>query len=328
MYLYNGTIGNLAWYQGEKVMLGKSVAYITVENYDRTYIYTYLQTPKIHVHFVNSLTGSTIKNLGLRAIRETKILIPVKNKEQSKIGTFFKNLDHNLTLHQSKYDKLVNVKKAMLEKMFPKNGADVPEIRFKGFTEAWEEKKLVEFSNLIHGDGDWILSEDITSNGEYKIVQLGNIGLGKYTQKDLKTVSSKTFEMLKGTPIKKGDLLINRMVDGNVNSCIFELDGNYITSVDVCWIRENEYINNYFLMSLLTTVKSQRMLLNLSSGSGRIRISKKNLFEKFNFFLPTSDEQTKIGNFFKNLDKLLTIHKSELEKLKNIKKSMLEKMFV
>lgn len=259
---------------------------------------------------------------------EIEVFIPQDMREQTKIGNYFQQLDKLIEKKEKKYQKLKQFKKAMLDKMFPKNGADTPEIRFKGFSGKWEETRLVEFSTLEHGDGDWILAQDITINGEYKIVQLGNIGLGKYIQKDLKTISLKTFQILRGTPIKRGDLLINRMVDGNVNSCIFKLDGNYITSVDVCWIRKNEYINNYFLMCLLTIEESQRKLLSLSSGSGRIRISKKNLFEKFNFLLPTIEEQTKIGNYFQKLDNQIDLQQKELEKLKNIKKASLAKMFV
>ena len=113
----NGTIGNLAWYRGEKVMLGKSVAYITLENYDKTFVYAYLQTSIIHKNFRNKLTGSTIKNLGLKIIRETEVLIP-KIKEQKKIGKYFKNLDHLITLHTRELEKIKNIKKACFEKMF------------------------------------------------------------------------------------------------------------------------------------------------------------------------------------------------------------------
>ena len=142
----------------------------------------------------------------------------------------------------------------------------IPELRFPEFENegTWKKIRLAEFNQLPSGDGNWILSKNITTNGEYKIVQLSSIGFGIFKEKDLKTISSETFLELKGTPIQKGDLLINRMVDSDkINCCIFPEDGNYVTSVDVCWIRQNRFIDNYFLMSFLCTGSSQRSLLSL-----------------------------------------------------------------
>ena len=114
----NGTIGNLAYYSGEKLMLGKSAAYIKVSAFDIKFVYTYLQTPSVHSYFMNSLTGTTIKNLGLKAIREMKLDIPQDIDEQKKIGDYFSTLDNLITLHQRKIDKIKNMKKAMLDQMF------------------------------------------------------------------------------------------------------------------------------------------------------------------------------------------------------------------
>lgn len=113
----NGTIGNLAYFKNEKIMLGKSVAYITLNNINKTFLYGYLQTACIQNHFTNNLTGSTIKNLGLKAIRETEILLPAF-EEQAKIGTFFQTLDSLISEQQKQLEKLKNIKKACLEKMF------------------------------------------------------------------------------------------------------------------------------------------------------------------------------------------------------------------
>ena len=113
----NGTIGNLAWYRGEKLMLGKSAAYIEVKSFHKKFIYQLLQTHKIRNYFLNNLTGTTIKNLGLKTIRETPILIP-KLDEQQKIGSFFERLDDTIALHQRELELLKQTKKAFLQKMF------------------------------------------------------------------------------------------------------------------------------------------------------------------------------------------------------------------
>lgn len=139
----NGTIGNLAYYGDEKVMLGKSAAYLKAQNIAKEFLYASLQTSIVMDSFMLSLTGTTIKNLGLEAIKNTKIYIP-RIKEQQQIGTYFKNLDHLITLHQKKCEQLTILKKYMLQKMFPQNGSDKPEIRFDGFTDDWEQRKLGE----------------------------------------------------------------------------------------------------------------------------------------------------------------------------------------
>ena len=113
----NGTIGNLAWYRGENLMLGKSAAYIEVLDFDKKFIYAYLQTRPVKDYYLNSLTGTTIKNLGLKAIRNTNICTPTID-EQAKIGSFFKKLDDTIALHQRKLDLLKEQKKGFLQKMF------------------------------------------------------------------------------------------------------------------------------------------------------------------------------------------------------------------
>ena len=114
----NGTIGNLAYYSGERLMLGKSAAYIKVSEFDKRFVYAYLQAPSVQGYFMDSLTGTTIKNLGLKAIREMIMFIPQDVDEQKRIGKFFDYLDHLITLHQRELEKLQNIKKSMLEKMF------------------------------------------------------------------------------------------------------------------------------------------------------------------------------------------------------------------
>ena len=113
----NGTIGNLAYYQGENVMLGKSAAYLKVKNIEKKYLYTVLQTPMILRQFDLSLTGTTIKNLGLSAIKNTIVYMPIK-EEQERIGEYFSQLDHLITLHQRKFEKLQSLKQAYLNEMF------------------------------------------------------------------------------------------------------------------------------------------------------------------------------------------------------------------
>lgn len=267
------------------------------------------------------------KVLGLATSRLGNITLNIPEfEEQQKIASFLTTVDKKITQLQKKKTLLEQYKKGVMQQIFNQ------ELRFKddigNSYPDWEEKKLLEFEKIIHGDGDWILSKDISKNGSHKIVQLGNIGFGKYIDKELKTISTQKFVELNGTPILKGDLLINRMVDGDINCCLLEKNGDYITSVDVCWIRENDYFNNYFFMSLILFQENQNKLLRLSSGSGRVRISKKNLFEKFSFMLPSIQEQTKIANFLSEIDKKIELVNTQLENTQQFKKGLLQQMFV
>ena len=280
-------------------------------------------------HYMNRVANFGARfdrmNITTEDFYKMPIVTPQKD-EQHKIVSFLTNVDEKIEELKNKKLSLEKYKKGVMRKIFSQ------EIRFKNEDgkdfEEWEEKRLKDFDGLITGDGDWILSEDISLGGKYKIIQLGNIGFGKYVEKKLKTISNKKFIEIKGTLIEKGDLLINRMVDNNFYCCIMEKTGDYITSVDVCWIRENSYFNNYFLMALISSEKNQKRLLSLSSGSGRVRISRKNLFNEFKFKLPSLLEQQKIAEFLLNLDGKIECISNELKKAQKFKKGLLQGLFV
>lgn len=323
----NGTIGSLALYNNEKVILGKSACYININSStDKHFIYYSLQTPKIKNKFNAELTGSTIKNLSLTTIKNCEFGIPTL-PEQQKIASFLSAVDEKIQELTRKKELLTVYKKGVMQQLFSgklrfkdENGKAFPK---------WEEKSLAEVKNLEQGDGDWILSENIGKKEKYSIIQLGNIGLGKFIDREMKTLSEIDFKKIKGTLIKSGDLLINRMVDDEkLNACIFKYFGNYVTSVDVCWIRHGDGINNIFLMYLLTTRVNQKKLLSLSSGSGRVRISKKNFFEKFIFKLPSIQEQQKIANYLSNIDSKIEIVNNQISQTQIFKKGLLQQMFV
>ena len=222
-----------------------------------------------------------------------------KLEEQEKIGTYFLNLDNLITLHQRKYDSLVNVKKAMLEKMFPKNGETVPEIRFKGFTDAWEQRK---FSDVV----------DIGSGMDYKHLEEGNIpvyGTGGYMLSVNKALSDDKDAIgigRKGTIDKPYILRAPFWTVDTLFYCIpkenYDLDFTSCIFQNIDWKKKDE--------STGVPSLSKVIINNVETAT------------------PTFDEQKKIGNYFISLDRLITLHQRKLEKLKNIKKSCLEKMFV
>ncbi|MCT7564567.1 restriction endonuclease subunit S [Aliarcobacter butzleri] len=304
----NGTIGNLAWYQNETIMLGKSVAYITLKNCYKLYMYCYLQSTKISKYFSNNLTGSTIKNLGLKTIRETEISIPTEITEQKRIGNYFQQLDKFIEQKEKKYQKLKQFKKAMLDKMFPKNGADTPEIRFKGFSGKWEEKSLEEIvdrydnlripisaSNRIAGDTPYY-----GANGIQDYVQ-GFTHDGEFI-----LVAEDGANDLKNYPVQ----YVNGKIWVNNHAHVLQA--------------KKDISSNKFLKYSISKINIEPFLV----GGGRAKLNA-NIMMKINIYVPLElQEQEKIGNYFQKLDSQIDLQQKELEKLKNIKKASLAKMFV
>jgi type I restriction enzyme S subunit len=277
----------------------------------------------------NSLEGGTIKRLYNKSILSTKISTPSPT-EQKKIGAFFQNLDKLITVHQKKYDKLVILKKAMLEKMFPKNGDVVPEIRFKGFTEDWKRKELKKIASNI-SDGNWIESNHIFEEGEYRIIQTGNLGLGRFLDKSnhAKYFHQKDFDEVRGNEIFPDDILISRLAEPAGRTIILPSTGyRMVTAVDVTIIRpDDNSFDAYFLMTQLNTTNILKVINENVSGTSHKRISRKKL-EKTKLIFPTAEEQQKIGEYFKDLDNQVSLHKTQLDKLNNIKNACFSKIFV
>ena len=243
-------------------------------------------------------TGTGQKVLSFLDLQKMKVRVP-NFDEQKEIAAYFDSLDHLITLHQRKYDKLLNIKKSMLEKMFPKNGSNIPEIRFKGFTDPWEQRK---FSDVI----------DIGSGMDYKHLGEGDIpvyGTGGYMLSVNKALSDAKDAIgigRKGTIDKPYILRAPFWTVDTLFYCIpkenYDLDFTSCIFQNVDWKKKDE--------STGVPSLSKVIINNVETAT------------------PTFDEQKKIGNYFRSFDHLITLHQRELEKLQNIKKSMLEKMFV
>jgi len=283
------------------------------ENFNR-FVYS---TTNIRNQILTSATSSANTNINQNSLQKIQLMLP-NTGEQSKIGTLFKHLDNLITLHQYKYDNLANVKKSMLEKMFLENGADVPEIRFKGFTDDWEQRKLGEVTDSYSGgtpsvgnegyyDGEipFIRSAEINSDSTELFIT--ETGLNKSSAK-LVNIGNILYALYGATSGEVGRASIN----GAINQAILAI------------IPKNNY-DAEFIMHWLRKKKREIITTYLQGGQGNLSGA---IVKHLNIDLPCYDEQKKIGQFFKHIDHLITLHKRELEKLKNIKKAMLEKMFV
>ena len=257
----------------------------------------------------------------------SKIPIYITSKEeQKKIGECFSNLDHLITLHQRKYDKLVVIKKSMLEKMFPKNGQTKPEIRFSGFTDDWEQRKLGEVLSLLkdgtHGthqdaeEGPYLLSAKNIKNGQIIIDDSSD---RKISEDEFNQIHTKF-------TLENGDILLT-IVGSIGESAILENVGKFTFQRSVAFLRPSEEMTSRFLKTEIESVQFQKELNDRKSQSAQPGVYLGDL-SKIPIYITSKEEQKKIGECFSNLDHLITLHQRELEKLKKIKLSMLEKMFV
>ena len=244
--------------------------------------------------------------------------------EQKKISMFFSKLDNLITLHQRKYDKLVNIKKSMLEKMFPKNGRDVPEIRFKGFTDAWEQRKAVDIADYSKGNG--YSKSDLKEAGT-PIILYGRL----YTKYQFAIDEIDTFVTPKdGSAYSQGNEVIipasGETAEDIARASAIEKSG-ILLGGDLNILHPFNFINPLFLAIAISNGEPQKELAKKAQGKSVVHIHNSDI-QEVSISFPTRAEQDRIVTMFRNLDNLITLHQRKLEKLKNIKKSMLDKMFV
>jgi type I restriction enzyme S subunit len=267
-----------------------------------------------------------------------KIEIPVPSvEEQRKIGAYLDQLDNLITLHQRKFEKLTNVKKSMLEKMFPQNGSSYPEIRFKGFTDPWEQRKFGEVFDCTVPNNTLSRVELSYDEGTVLNVHYGDV-LIKYgsvldVQKDdIPRIPHRCIEDFNGALLQDGDVIIADTAEDETTgkACeIGNLQGSAIVSglhTMVCRPRNRMALG--YLGYYLNSNAYHHQLLPLMQGIKVLSLSRSNIQKTTVSYPSAMKEQQLIASYFSQLDHLITLHQRELEKLQNIKKSMLEKMFV
>ena len=265
------------------------------------FLLTLLQNEDFVKLVLDRCTGTSYPAINSNDLADIDVNIPSDNKEQQKIGAYFRNLDNLITLHQRKLEKLKEYKKGMLQKMFPKNGEKIPEVRFPGFTDDWEQRKLGDVYNFQYGE----FNNNPDNGGEYPIYGANGIigGYTKYNAEDSAIIghmgayagyvvwaSGKHFVTYNGT--------IARPLDDSLDSKF-----------------------GYYILS-------QKQIYRICAGSGQPFVSYANL-NGIDIGIPTEkSEQEKIGAYFTNLDHLITLHQRKIDSLKEFKKGCLQQMFV
>jgi len=299
---------------------------------DTTYLEWFFKSASWHdfMHY-NGDSGARSDRFSIKDAVFFEMSIPYPEiAEQRKIGRYLDQLDNLITLHQRKYDKLVNVKKSCLEKMFPKNGSNVPEIRFSGFTEAWEQRKFGDISEIKTGPfGSTLHAGDYVTDG-VPIITTEHFKTGtlQNDKEGLPQVSQEDYERLLSYVLNDGDVVFSRVGSVDVNALITPFQDGWLFSGRVLRVRPSRGSDSQFLHTLLETEDVKNDIRARAVGQTMPSINTE-ILKATILLLPTSEtEQRQIGACFRQLDHLITLHQRELEKLQNLKKACLEKMFV
>ena len=282
---------------------------------DKNFLFRLIQTR----HFddvANQSSGSKMPRADWNLVSNTAFIVPLSLDEQRRIAKIFEDLDHLITLHQHKLEKLRSVKQFFLQNMFPQKGRSVPAIRFAGFTEDWEKRKLGKVGSVSMCRR--IFKEQTSESGDIPFYKIGTFG----GEADA-FISKELFEEYKAKyPYpKKGDILIS--ASGSIGRTVeFTGENEYFQDSNIVWLNHDEHLDNSFLKCFYSVVKWAGI-----EGSTIKRLYNDNILNTV-ITLPSVAEQKKIGTYFENLDHLITLHLRKLEKLRSIKQFCLQNMFV
>ena len=306
-----GSMGKTAY----NVVIGRGVAAIK----GNEFIFQSLIKKDIEGFWKKITTGSTFESLNSNDIKNSNLLVPV-NEEQIKIGQYFSQLDNLITLHQRECNQLKELKKTMLKKMFPRDGSNIPEVRFAGFTDDWEQRKLGEllekyedpvetphdgYERLgIRSHAKGTFHSFVESGEELNSARMHRVAANKF-------ILNITFAWEHAVAITdkndEGKLVSHRFPQFSFDKCLK---------------------SNFFKYLILDEKFRKHLELSSPGGAGRNRVLKISDMLEYKVYLPSIDEQTEIGQYFSHLDNLITLHQRELEILKNLKKTCLKRMFI
>ncbi|MDG6112573.1 restriction endonuclease subunit S [Lactococcus formosensis] len=300
------------------------VKILSADNFEGNYLYTTLERYKPEPqgykrHFT--------------ILKNQDVWFTENMEEQQKIGSFFKQLDDTIALHQHKLDLLKEQKKGFLQKMFPKNGAKVPELRFAGFDDDWEERKLEDISEIIDGDRgkNYPSGDDFKNNGHTLFLSAANVTKQGFLFKETQYITK-----LKSESLGSGKVILNDIIltsRGSIGHIGFydKKTHEYIPQARInsgmLILRTDKLNSPSFIAQFLKSPWGIKQIKLISFGSAQPQLTKKDI-KNFKIILPKMEEQEKIGSFFQKLDDTIALHQRKLDLLKEQKKGFLQKMFV
>ena len=289
---------------------------LTSEKLDSEFLYNIISKEGLY----KIADTSTIPQINNKHVEPYEVTIPSLD-EQRKIGAYFKQLDHLITLHQRKCEQTKNLKKYMLQKMFPQNGAKVPEIRFNGFTHDWEQRKFPEFVSFFNGLT--YRPDDVEETGTL-VLRSSNVKDGEIVDADNVYVNDKVAISEK---VQEGDIIV--VVRNGSRALIgkhAQIKASMPNTVIGAFMSGMRSKHSSFVNALLdTSAFKNEIAKNMGATINQITGY---MFSKMEFMIPSGEEQQKIGEYFANLDHLITLHQRQCDELKKMKKYMLQNMFI
>ena len=319
-------IGNTAILQVEGCT-NQGFQSITPNSKELDTYFLYTMTPKLKRYGEVTGAGSTFVEVSGKQMEQMNLMIPSLD-EQKHVSQLFKVMDDAITLHQRKLEKLKLAKKALLQKLFPKNGSQFPEIRFKGFTDAWEQCKLSDLMEVtsvkrIH-QVDWTDSgvrffraRDIVSSMNNEEID-NPVFISKDKYEEYSRVSGKVIE---------GDLLVTGVGTIGVPYLIKDTTPLYFKDGNIIWFKNNNTLNGSYFYYCFQNSYIQNQIYS-ASGKGTVGTYTIENGKKTSIRYPSLKEQIKIGNLLDTMTTMITLHQCKLDKLQDVKKGLLQKMFV
>ena len=294
------------------------------------YWYAFFHSDSARQYMKLQSAGSTIFYIARDNFEIMPIVIPAKH-EMLRIGAYFSQLDNLITLHQRKHDRLLNFKKSMLEKLFPQKGSAYPELRFDGFTNQWEQRKLGTQMYIKSRIG-WqaLTKKEYLNTGEYYLITGTDIdeSIHSVNLSRCYFVSKERYEMDEKIQVHEGDIIVTK--DGTIGkvAMVTGLDKPATLNSHLFVLRDlSGNLDNRFLLHVLCSHVFDSFVESTKTGSTLTGMPQKT-FVNFQFLIPELKEQKRISRYLDAIDNLITLHKDKLEKLKHLKQSMLQKMFV
>ena len=309
----DGTLGKVAYVKGleKPATLNAGVFNILIRDKKRVYgkyLFQYLKAPFLLDYVAQKATGGTIKHLNQEILVDFPVVLPDYD-EQVLLGDAFDDLDNFITLHQRKYDKLVNIKKSMLEKMFPRDGATVPEIRFSGFTAPWEQRKVGDHCEMFNGDrsAKYPNAQDMVSEG-VPFINAGDLVDGHVNLATANKITREKYDDLGGAKLQYGDIVYCLRGTLGKNAYIDNFTEGTVASSLVAIRPKN--IDGRYLFHVLNSDIEYRQRIVHDEGAAQPNLSAKSVSE-FVMPAPDIDEQRIISFFLDNLSNLITLHQRE-----------------
>lgn len=308
-----GKCSEIAGLNGEIVVSGlHTIPYRPVEQFASGYLGYYLNSSAYHSQLIPLMQGIKVTSISKSAVHDTDIIYPKAKEEQSKIGKYFQSLDHLITLHQRKYDKLVVIKKSMLEKMFPKDGQTKPEIRFSGFTDDWEQRKFADYYKMSSGyafkmtdycdDGAGLINGESIQHGIINDDNLNHLPESFIEQYPEFVLKEGDIVVGLNRPITNGNLKIARIPSKYNNFMLYQRAGKIVYKAGC----DKDF--SYILLS--QEILKHTLVEAVGSDQPFISTSK---LDKWKIMMPMNiEEQEKIGVYFSNLDHIITLHQRKV----------------